>query len=767
MKWLPRLCETSASRVARRTAVACLSVLVAFAVSTPPARGQDGPVTDEEIQRAIEILRGNLYRMQDARTGGWFGTHDETPELDDPKHDGGLAVLATYALLASGESPEINPDLAKALTFVEATQREHWDEVDGTYVVGLRNHIWPLLPREVYGPAMERDTQRLIRGAGRAGTFSYLLSEPPEPENWDHSTTQYGVLGLWEAAKVGLRVPDNFWERTADHFIETQFPDGGWSYRKDNEVSESMTCAGLTVLCIAQQQLERDGRKPNARLQAAIDRGLDRLDAMFDEDKTTYGGSGYFIYSVERVGLATGRSRFGSGDDGKGTDWFDNFARYIIKRVNRPSDGVHSQVVNSSFFLMFLSRGAVPVFINKLSLEGTQEWNNRPNDIYFLAKHLSDTFEQELNWKVIPLDWELEHWLGPPLSYLSIEEPIEVTDEQAQRIKQYLDLGGLLFINPEGRTPAIVRSVNGLIDKMYPGKQLERVADDHPALNLWKPVPGRPKLSALNNGVRDLILVPEDDWGLDWQRGGRNAERAYIAGGNLFLYTSGYRRLEGRSSLRFPQDPETPKGPAVTVAVTGPDPDLEPRLWEHLRRTLGGAGGADLTVVRQPLESLGENVQVGDTSVTPDLVHVVGFDDTPLPDAALDALDAYTQAGGTVLIENLGGRGTFASTVENQITGRVGAPSERLSRYEPLFEAGPKGTADISRVTYRAFSVRNYATDNKPRLVAFRIDDRPAILVSGEDLSLAALGVRHWNLHGYSPDSARQLLTNIVLHAKR
>ncbi len=754
--------------------------------------GASAQVTEAQIDQAIETLRQTLYRLQDERTGGWFGTHDASPAFDNPKHDGGLSVLATYALLASGEQPELNPDLAKALEYVEKLQREHWEQVDGTYVVAVRNHIWPLLPRELYASSLERDTKRLLRGASRVGTFSYWLSTPPNPfdsrrelvprdlktpqerpnVNWyDHSATQYGVLGLWEAAKLGVRIPDRFWEAAANHFIATQWPNGGWSYTPDREPSKAMTCAGLTVLCIAQQQLGRGDKKPDARLQAAIEKGLAYLDEVFAEDKNVYSGSGYYIYSVERVGLATGRSRFGklNPDGSGGSDWYDNFAEYIVKKVRRPSDSVHNQVVNSSFFLMFLSRGRVPVFINKLALEDIQDWNNRPNDIYFLAKYLSDTFEQELNWKVIPINWRLERWLGAPLTYLSIDEPFELTDAQADTIKRYLDLGGLLVVNPEGDTSRILKSVDQLAQELYPGRKLEPVADDHPVLSLWRPTRGKPRpVFALHNGVRDVILMPQSDWGFDWQRGGEAADDAYALGGNLFLYATGYRRLEGRAALRYPAEPDNPRGPEVVVAVAGPGAALEPALWEYLRRQWAAAAVARLRVVQQPLEQVGEPVDVDGRRVKPDLVHLVGVDALPPMGDALSKLQRYVAEGGTALVETLGGRGDFTRSVETQLASGFGGPPERLSRYEPMFsDSGRKGAGDVSRVTYRNFSVRNFGTDNKPRLSAFRVGDRPAVILSAEDLSMAAMGVRHWGLHGYSDESARQLLANIVINAKR
>lgn len=727
--------------------------------------------------------------MQDERTGAWFGTHDETPEFDDPHHDGGLSVLATYALLASGESPEVDERLAKAVTYVERTQREWTEEVDGTYVIGIRNHIWPLLPREKYGSALERDTKRLLNGADRRGTFSYLLDKWTfgGGDRYDHSTTQYGVLGLWEAAKQEVRIPESYWETVTQHFIDQQWPDGGWSYNANKEPSKTMTAAGLTVLTIAQQELGRANKTVSPAMRQSIDRGLEKLDQMFDEDKNSYGGGGYWIYSVERVGLATGRSRFGTTpnpEGGRGVDWFDKFARYIVDRAHRPSDNVHTQLVNSSFFLLFLARGDTPIFFNKLDLTSAgMEWNHRPNDIYFLAKQLSDTFQSELNFRTVPIDWRIERWLGAPVTYLSIDEPLELEANYAQTIKRYLDLGGLLIINPEGSERRILQSIDELLDTIYPGAKLEAVPEDHPAFGLWRPVDRAPDIKRYHNGVRDVVLVLGDDLGFDWQRGGRNAEDAYIVGANLYLHTTGYQRMDGRAATFYPTDPGTnTPGPKKSVAVVTPDPNLEPGLWELQRRYLGRAARAasrsrtnprpaevkpqaNVAIVRQAWDDAGKPINAHGNTAPPDLLHLAGLTGTALPDDAVQRILDYAAAGGTVLIETLGGKGDFTAKLEEQFAAALGQPAERFSRYEDVFAANPsQNTFDLGRVTYRAYSVRNFGRDNKPQLAGFRVDNRPAIFLTGDDLSMAAMGVRHWELHGYSQTSAQQILANLLLN---
>jgi hypothetical protein len=73
---------------------------------------------------------------------------------------------------------------------------------------------------------------------------------------------------------------------------------------------------------------------------------------------------------------------------------------------------------------------------------------------------------------------------------------------------------------------------------------------------------------------------------------------------------------------------------------------------------------------------------------------------------------------------------------------------------------------NLSRVDFRPYSLQAFATrENSPRLRGIIIDGQPRVLVSGEDISNALLDQPCWGVSGYSPQSARDMLANIVQHA--
>jgi hypothetical protein len=54
---------------------------------------------------------------------------------------------------------------------------------------------------------------------------------------------------------------------------------------------------------------------------------------------------------------------------------------------------------------------------------------------------------------------------------------------------------------------------------------------------------------------------------------------------------------------------------------------------------------------------------------------------------------------------------------------------------------------------------------NAPRLAAIMVNDRPGVIISDYDLSVSVLGCKQWSVNGFSTESSRQLMTNLVLWA--
>ena len=725
----------------RAVCAVCLSLCWAGAAATSDA----GRPSETELDAAQEKLVAYLYDREHTG-GGWFKPYDQSPRLEDPKHDGGLTALVVLALLSAGESPQAHPGLARGLAYLERLQDEHLDVAAGTYPIGVRAQVWAMLP-ERYLPRLETDMRRLARGAGVGGLFSYLLDEPPTREaDYNHSTTQYGAVGLAAASSRGLRVPDKLWKRMAEHFLRTQHRNGGWSYSAAKPPTNSMTCAGIKVLQTVQRELRRGQTRPDSKLQEAIERGLGFLDQHYQPREANRGGLGAYGYAIQRVGEATGVTAFG------GNDWYADHAHRILDTASRPSS-----VATAAYDLMFLARGRRPAVLGKLRMDPGRTWNRRPNDLHYAAEALGRTFEQEVRWSLVDpaVDPPQE---APPLLFWSVNRLPELDSAKIAWLRSYFQRGGLLVINPERGASRTADAVRVLARTLDPTWQVEAAATTHPVMQLWREVPNPERLNVLrvHNGVRDLILCPQQDWGMVWQRGrardgdaGDAASRTAARGlANLFLFATEH----GSAMPQRPTD-AAPKT-AAPVMVRRPTGGPEPHLWTVLADRLSVARSEEAPAVGQGLLHLTEGAD---------------------PDDAVEAALAHARAGGTVLIESLGGRGELPGMLEPLLAARLGMQGRLLPATDPLLVGIP--------IAYRRFTARHASRPDAARLVVFDVDLDPEpaaasgappktgtgarvragrIVLSAEDLSLAAAGVHQWGLHGYAPRTARLLLRRLL-----
>src|SRR5690349_10443058 len=96
--------------------------------------------TPEQVDQTIAKGKAFLYSQQTPE--GTWEIDFAKPEGDGKanRNRGGETALATYALLAAGESYQ-EPRLQKAIEFLKKV------DMVGTYAIGLRAQVWLHLPR--------------------------------------------------------------------------------------------------------------------------------------------------------------------------------------------------------------------------------------------------------------------------------------------------------------------------------------------------------------------------------------------------------------------------------------------------------------------------------------------------------------------------------------------------------------------------------------------------------------------------------------------
>lgn len=272
--------------------------------------------TEKEVRGTMRELVRYIYSERN-NDGIWENKHGSGHSF------GGPTSMAVLALLSAGESYQ-NPKIKPAIEWLKQAN------LTGTYAIAMRAHVWAKLPND-FKRYLKRDAEWLERkGANKHGLFRYSARSAAgsgfDATNWDNSANQYGMLGLWEASKRGVRVKPAFWRKAALHFIKSQGADGGWCYTAGQKSYGSMTAAGLTILSICDQELGKGDRKLKKKIKESMERGLQWVNRHFNGVTNINRGSyqDYYLYGMERVGLATGIKTFG------GQDWYEKGADHYV-----------------------------------------------------------------------------------------------------------------------------------------------------------------------------------------------------------------------------------------------------------------------------------------------------------------------------------------------------------------------------------------------------------------------------------------------------
>jgi hypothetical protein len=513
--------------------------LVAAALIAGVGPSSAGAATPEQVQAAIEKAKKFIYSRQKP-DGSW---DDPAPPVKGHVQWGGRTALATYALLAGGESYQ-EPRVAKAIEWLIKA-----DKMEGIYALGLRAQIWTYLPpSKQTRDLVKREFDLLIKAADNKGRFSYMADK--SDKFFHNSTSQYGVLGLWAVARMGGEVPNAFWQACERGWVECQGDDGGWTYRSikpsgANTARATMTAAGIASLFVTQDYLyANNGLRCTGNItNPAIEKGLNWMSRNFDPR-----GGGYLLYGIERIGVASGRKYFGPHD------WYQAGADFLITSQSKATGGWGDEV-NTSFGVLFLSRGSAPVAINKLeyTVLGTKgkdkgkelvgRWNQRPRDVANVVRFIGENLERELNWQVTSLSAGSAGDLqDAPILYISGEDVLEFSPEQKGKLRQYVVNGGLLLGHPDCGDRKFADSFRALCAELFPAYDFRTLGQNSvifkeqqfPAA-AWK---RKPDVQAMSNGVRELaLLLPDEDVGKSWQlRDDARRREHFELGADIFLY---------------------------------------------------------------------------------------------------------------------------------------------------------------------------------------------------------------------------------------
>jgi hypothetical protein len=712
------------------------------------------PITAAKIRTAIDDAVFYL-RTQQGDDGSVHG-------------DDGMTSLTALTLLAAGADPAADDGLKKMLDWLGKRKPNN------TYIRGVRANVWEYALRKLPDDArlkalLKEDFEWLLGAKGNRPGWRYTK----ESTDWDNSCTQYGVLGVWAAARAGHDPGDKFWVSLSKHFRDTQGADGGWSYTTGGS-TPAMATAGLASLFLVFDMYH--GKTPYTRANPrtftegdaaavlkALQRGMDWLG------KQKHGkADGYYLYGIERTGVASGLRLIG------GADWFAEGALVTLQAQRRdgsiPLGHWGGQVGGTCFCTLFLVYGGAPVAINKLQYGKGSDWNLNPRDLANLSKALWAAYERPINWQTVSITSPAAE-LDAPILFLSGSKNWEHTAAEAAKLREHVERGGTILAEPSDHSKPFAESMERLLRDMYPpkdypGVKLAPLAADHPIFTVvkhkWK---DRPKLRGATNGSRTFFLLSDGYLSGDWQAN-RETRDAFPLAMNLLFYATDLGELEGKFATILPEKPAAKerKGTLTVARVRhGGTRDWEAagRAWDKLAplaRHLTGRAFKQADPVALGKEALkGVN-----------LLHLTGRGALALTEAERTAMQEFVRGGGTVLVDAHAGSAAFARSARKQLEDLFGE-LQPLAKEPVLAEGRFENGQDLNvgvgftLAARQALRARGEKSEGQKILVALR-KGRPAVLYSEHDLVAAGAGIANYRALAYRPESARKILGNVLTY---
>lgn len=727
--------------------------------------GFDGKLTAHAVQRAINDAVVFLESRQAPDGSIGEGSYAR----------GGATALASLAMLAAGRDPISDPTLKRALDWMlqQDVAAENQDPFNNTYVRGIRANVWEYALRKApfdarFRKALQADFDWLLGALNEEGWRYNSTSR-----DWDNSCTQYGVLGIWAGTRAGLEPPKGFWPKMSKHFQKSQNSDGGWGYMRGSGSTPNMATAGLASMFLVFDM--HHGRTAwtkgapkafsegeAATVLAALEKGMKWLG-----ETNGNKNNAYYLYGIERAGVASGRRRFG------GEDWFERGAHYALSQQR--TDGSipigYTPEIGTALTTLFMVYGGAPTAFAKLSHEGAGDlaWNPNPRDLANLSRALWSAYERPLNWTI--LDPEALADAQVPVLFLSGVGPVELSEAQIAALRQYIQRGGTILAEPADGDAAYRKSMETLLAQMFPPEK-------HPAARLktlptdrgvytvqpvqWRD--GPPALKGAGDGMRTFFFMSDGYMAAKWQVNDVEDD-AFALARNLLFYATDLGALRGRFSTALPASPGAPKaGRTVKVArvqhgLSGSHPkdwDAAPLLWRGVAPYVEHLSGVTVEEAA--------SLSLGDGPLTPKqvaLLHLSGRQALQLTDAERDALKRYVEAGGTVLVEAWGGSSSFARSARSALSELLG-PVVPLEDTAPLALGRFAGGSDLSTEAPITLAARKARGAAHSPLEVIEVNGRVGVVFSSLDLSAAATGVAIHQRQGYTPEGARRVLTNVI-----
>ena len=423
----------------------CLVSILTLCASPSWAVAQ-GSVSPADVQQAIDELLQYFRRTQnrsakDGPVGAWQGHADQNT---------GLTSLVVLALLSAGRKPG-DTEVARALDYIRGERPMQ------VYEASLQAMALCAAEPGRDRALIERNVAWLVQGQQDDGGWAYRQERGAS----DESNSQFAVLALWEASRIGIEIPAQVIQKGRKYWFDKMSNAGTWGYRGERGPRGSMTCAGIaSMLILEDASATQDARVQGNQIQcctpgAAQDYDANKSLQWLAENFSVIQNPGYgdwylyYMYGLERVGRLTGQRFIGDHDwYREGCDAIVGPKNSRLMGVTQGSGGLQPPAARA-MALLFLSKGKRQVVIGQLqhsSDPGSGDWHRHRRSIQHLTGHVELAWKRDLAWQTLRLQRaSLPDLLETPVLFISGSDEFVLSAQQRRMLKDYVDQGGFIF----------------------------------------------------------------------------------------------------------------------------------------------------------------------------------------------------------------------------------------------------------------------------------------------------------------------------------
>lgn len=781
-------------------------MLFAHSVSAfqrPSRPGAAAPAIDVSAEQVRSAIRAGRKFLKDRRkqNGKW---------TDVSNFPDGTTGLCTLALLNAGVSAD---ELRSSLDQLQKRAPENLS----TYTVSLRIMALALADPEGrrYRGRIERDVRYLEKAQTRegnsAGGWSYGNGRGNRLTA-DASNSQFAILALHEASLMGIKIDEQVWLRAKGYWSALHRPGNGFVYAvgggHGTPITGSMTCAGISSWLVINENLARpadflDGGRVACCgddydlkvIRDAIGWMSKNFTVRFNpvgRVQRSVGAKMYYLYGMERAGRLSGVRFFGNHD------WYREGAAHLVgeQKINGSwrSGGGHSESmeeISTAFALLFLAKGRRPVVFGKYQHSENTDWDRHPKGIHYLTRQIESDWGRKLNWQTVRgSSATVDDLLEAPVLFISGRDKLQLTGQQEQRLKEYVENGGFIFAEACqgdgcGVGVAFDKSFRELIARLFPESALQPLAVDHPIWSahyaIRKPDSGWPVLGVQACCRTSIVYCPRNlsgYWRLNRENllhrfpGNVTSQIEYCTqlGVNIAAYATGlqlddkgdrpkvmeakrFEMLAGRN-LHFPK------------LNHGGGSDDAPNAWRNLQNEVRSGIGLRIKMDKKMISPVKEQL------AEHPFVFMHGRNDFTFTKEERETIRRYLELGGFIFADSICSTSEFTKAFRREFN-KIFKDQEltEVPSDHPLYNDSRYGYLLNKGVVLRTPDpgAKNGVRQRviPPRLESLQLEGRLVVVFSPFDLSCALENATATQCEGYSREDAVKIGTNVILYRLR